>query len=99
MAHLPASAEDTADMGAIPGSRRSPGEGDGNPLQFSYLGNHMDRGAWWATIHGVVKWIGLGDQITSTQKHVSKADLRVSRALSQFSFTQEEMPMDSEETG
>ena len=94
--NLPANA---GDVSSNPGVGRSPGEGNGNPLQFSYLGNHMDRGAWWATIHGVVKWIGLGDQTTSTQKHVSKADLRVSRALSQFSFTQEEMPMDSEETG
>ena len=34
---------------------RSPGEGNGNPLQYSYLGNPMDRGAWWATVHGVAK--------------------------------------------
>ena len=37
------------DLGLIPGSRRSPGEGKGNPLQDSYLGNPMGRGAWWAT--------------------------------------------------
>ena len=53
VAHLPASAEDTADMGAIPGSRRSPGEGDGNPLQFSCQGNPIDREAWQVTVHGV----------------------------------------------
>ena len=39
----------------IPGPGRSPGEGDGYPLQYSCLGNHMDRGAWWATVHGVAK--------------------------------------------
>ena len=39
----------------IPGLGRSPGEGNGNPLQYSYLGNSMDRGAWWATVYGVAK--------------------------------------------
>ena len=43
------------DTGLIPGSRRSPGEGNGNLLQYSCLGNAMDRGAWRATIHGVPK--------------------------------------------
>ena len=42
-------------MGSIPGSGRSPGEGNGNPLQYSCLENPMDRGAWWATVHGVTK--------------------------------------------
>ena len=41
------------DLGSIPGLRRSPGEGHGNPLQYSYLENPMDRGAWRATAHGV----------------------------------------------
>ena len=41
------------DLGSIPGLGRSPGEGNGNPLQFSCLYNSMDRGAWWATVHGV----------------------------------------------
>ena len=41
------------DVNSIPGSGRSPGEVNGNPLQYSYLGNPMDRGAWWATVHGV----------------------------------------------
>ena len=41
--------------GSIPGSGRSPGEGNGNPLQYSFLENPMDRGAWQATIHGVAK--------------------------------------------
>ena len=43
------------DMGSIPGSGRSPGEGNGNPLQYSCLGNSRDRGAWQATVHGVAK--------------------------------------------
>ena len=47
----PANAGDARDTGSIPGSGRSPGEGDGNPLQDTCLENSMDRGAWWATIH------------------------------------------------
>ena len=51
----PASAGGTRDTGSIPGSGRSPGGGDGNPLQYSGLENFMDRGAWRATIHGVTE--------------------------------------------
>ena len=43
------------DTDSIPGSGISPGEGNGNPLQYSLLENPMDRGAWWATDHGVAK--------------------------------------------
>ena len=46
-------------MGSIPGLGRSPGEGHGNPLQYSCLGNPMDRGAWWATVHEVSKESGI----------------------------------------
>ena len=46
---------DTGDMGSIPGSERSPGLGNGNPLQYSCLEYSMDRGAWWTAIHGVIK--------------------------------------------
>ena len=53
--YLPANAGDTGDMDSIPGSGRSPGEGNGNPPQFSCLENLMDRGAWWTTVHGVTK--------------------------------------------
>ena len=49
------SAGDTGDVDSIPGSGRSPGEGQGNPPQFSSLENPMDRGAWWATVLGVTK--------------------------------------------
>ena len=50
-----ASAYNAGDLGWIPGSGRSPGEGNGNPLQYSCLENPMDGGAWWATVHGVAK--------------------------------------------
>ena len=50
-----ASGGDTRDMGSIPGSGRSSGEGNGNPLQYSCLGNPMDRGAWQATVLGSQK--------------------------------------------
>ena len=50
--NLPASA---GDAGSILGSGRSPGEGNGNPLQYSCLGNPVDRGAWQATVHGVTR--------------------------------------------
>ena len=45
--------DDTKDLGSIIGSGRSPGEGNGNPLQCSCLGNPMGRGAWWAAVPGV----------------------------------------------
>ena len=45
----------TGDEGAIPGSGRSPGEGNGNPIQYSYLENPMDREVWWATVHRVTE--------------------------------------------
>ena len=51
----PANAGDAGDMSLIPGSGRSPGKGNGNPFQYSCLGNPMDRGAWRATVHGVTK--------------------------------------------
>ena len=43
------------DIGSIPGSGRSPGEGNGNPLWYYCLGNPMNRGAWWSMVHGVSK--------------------------------------------
>ena len=57
-----ASTCNAGDPSSIPGSGRSPGEGNGNPLQYSCLENPMDRGAWWATVHGVAKsWTRLSD--------------------------------------
>ena len=51
----PGRAGDTREASSIPGTGRSPGEGNGNPLQYSCLENLMDREAWWATVHGVTK--------------------------------------------
>ena len=51
----PANAGDLRDTGSISGLGRSPGEGNGNPLQYSCLENSMDKGAWWATVHGIAK--------------------------------------------
>jgi len=48
-------ADVTGDVGSIPGSERSPGEGNGNPLRYSCLENPMDKGAWRAIVHGVSK--------------------------------------------
>ena len=50
-----ASAYNVGDLGSIPGLGRSPGEGNGKPLQYSCLENPMNEGAWWATVHGVAK--------------------------------------------
>ena len=56
------SACNAGDQGSIPGLGRFPGEGNGYPLQYSFLENPMDRGAWWAAVHGVVKrWTQLSD--------------------------------------
>ena len=56
------SACNVGDLGSIPGLGRSPGVGNGNPLQYSCLVNSMDKGAWWATVHGVTKsWTQLSD--------------------------------------
>ena len=57
----PANAGDTRNMGSIPGLGRSPGVGNGNPLQYSCLRNPMDRGAWWVTVHGVTESDMLSD--------------------------------------
>ena len=53
--NMPANAGGTGNMGSVPGLGKSPGEGNGNPLQYSCLENPMDREAWWATVHGVSK--------------------------------------------
>ena len=58
----PANAGGTRDTSSIPGPGRSPGEGNGNPPQYSCPENLMDSGAWWATVHGVAKmWTRLSD--------------------------------------
>ena len=58
--NLPANTGGIRDTGSILGSGRSPGEGNGNLLQYSSLGNPIDRGTWWAMVHGVAKsWMQL----------------------------------------
>ena len=51
----PPASGDTRDVGLIPGSGRSAGEGNSNPLKYSCLENSMDTGTWWATVHGVIR--------------------------------------------
>ena len=63
--NLPANAGDTGDLDLIPGLGRSSGEGNGNPFQYSCLGNPMDRGAWWSTVHGVTKSWPLLEQLNT----------------------------------
>ena len=63
--NLPAS---VGDMGLIPGLGRSPGEGNGNPLQYSCLENPMDRGAWWATVYRVAKELDMTQGLNNSNK-------------------------------
>ena len=54
-------------MGLIPGLGRSPGKGNGNPLQYSGLGNPTDRGAWWATVLGVEKELDMAERLNNSR--------------------------------
>ena len=72
----PANAGDTS---SISGSGRSPGEGNGNPLQYSCLENPMDGGAWWATVHGVTK---SQTKLSDWQQHKAKTPNSSGRAVS-----------------
>ena len=75
----PASAGDEGDASSIPRWGRSPGEGHGNPLPYSCLGNPMDRGAWRATVHGVAKsqtrWVRTSHAPTSPLGHGTPVSL------------------------
>ena len=70
--NLSVSARDTRDTGSIPGSGRSPGEENGNPLQYSCLGKPMDRGAWRATVHGGHRRVR-HDLVTKQQYYLSSS--------------------------
>ena len=70
-----ASAYNVGNLGSIPGSGRSPGEGNGNPLQYSCLENPMDRGTWWATVHGVAKESDTTERLHFTSLHFTSHDL------------------------
>ena len=61
----PANAGDARDVGSIAGLGSSPGEGNGNPLQYSCLGNPMDRGAWRATVHRVAREFDTTERLNS----------------------------------
>ena len=70
-----ASACNAGDLGSIPGSGKSPGEGNGNPLQYSCLENPMDRGAWWAIVHGVAdSWTRLSNFTFANNLQFHKSD-------------------------
>ena len=70
--------EAEGDAGLIPGWGRSPGGGHGNPLQYSCLENPMDRGAWWATVHGVLKsWTRLKQLST----HICRIPLDTTKSI------------------
>ena len=72
----PANAGDTGDVGLIPGSGRSPGVGNSNPLQYSCLENLMDRGVWRPTVHGVAKsWNTVEHMNTNKPKKATWRDL------------------------
>ena len=77
---LPVSACNAGDLGSIPGSGRSPGEGNGNPLQYSCLENPVDGGAWWATVHGVTKsWTWLSNFTYGTLHLLSTYIITISK--------------------
>ena len=78
-----ASACNAGEQGSIPGLGRSPGEGNGNPLQYSCLVNPMDGGAWWATVHGVAKSrIRLNDFTSSKVRSSQHTTFTLARTLS-----------------
>ena len=96
---------DAGDPGSIPGLGRSPGGGNGNPLQYSCLGNSMDREAWWATVHGVSKsqtWVSSWVHTHTTSKRIyllppipGRASLSPSKFFSRLS----EMPSENRSDG
>ena len=77
--NLPAYAGDTGDLALIPGSGRSPGVGNDNPLQYSSLENFMDRGAWQATVHGIAE-----SDIATEHSQLTCGALMVSAELSMW---------------
>ena len=81
--NLPANA---GGLGSIPGSGRSPGEGNGNPLQYSCLGHAMDRGAWWYSLWGQKEQEWLSNAVHSTQEWAPEAVLQSFPSLDYHSW-------------
>ena len=79
--NLSASARDIRDAGSIPGSGRSPGGGHGNPLQYSFLENPMDRGAWWARVHSIAKTQTRLERLSTHILHTSEKPGRAKDAV------------------
>ena len=74
--NAPANAGAAGNAGSIPGLGRSPGEGNDNPLQYSCQENSMDRGSWWATVHGVTEnWTRLSDWALAHYKVTASTEL------------------------
>ena len=69
----PSNAGDAGDLGLIPGLGRSPGEGNGNPLQYSCLESSIDRGAWWATARGVTEELAPTERLS----HFSSQEIKL----------------------
>ena len=75
------------DTGSIPGWARSPGDGNGYPLQYSCLENPMDRGAWWTTVHGDAKELDTTERLNYNNNHgISKISYRKSFIKGPFPF-------------
>ena len=70
--NLPANA---GDAGSMLESGRSPGRGNGNPLQYSCLENLVDKGAWWAVVHGGHKELGMTEELNTSHSYCSHADI------------------------
>ena len=88
--NMPASAEDAKDAGSIPGSGRSLGVGNDNLFQYFCLENCMDRGAWWATVHGGHKKLDMTERLSAcacvhTRTHTHTTRLQVSTTKTQLS--------------
>ena len=79
--NLPAKARDMSDVGLISGLGRSPGEGNGYPLQYSCLENSMGRGGWWAMVHGVAKSQTRLSNTFSSHKQVKNISVSLVRSF------------------
>ena len=90
----PANARDIKDVGSIPGSGKSLGEGNGNPLQYSCLENPTDRRVWQATVHGVARVRhNLGTKPSPLNKHISRSTEEQNQAEEQI-YNLEEIKME-----